>query len=103
MARRWTWEDEQEVLRTERTQPAMEALARRLNRTVVAVWVRRNRLEPLGRRHTRWTPAEDQKVLRLYAKLQAVHREMEAAIGRPAGHVIARAHDLAVRARRRRA
>ena len=95
--KRWMpWEDA--LLREcERTEEAYTALARRLCRTLIAVKVRKAKQCPLGIKHERWTPEQDAMVRELYARRRALHREMEAAIGRPAHHVVARGEMLAWR------
>ena len=66
--KRWEpWEDA--LLRQgERTTAADTALGRRLGRSPKAVRVRRSRIDPLGRPHERWTPAQDEAVTEHYRR-----------------------------------
>ena len=94
--KRWEpWEDA--LLRQgERTTAADTALGRRLGRSPKAVRVRRSRIDPLGRPHERWTPAQDEAVTEHYRRFN----EFARSIGRTTHHVMERG---AILARRRAA
>ena len=66
------------MLESERTTAADTALARRLIRTPKAILVRRARISPLGIKHERWTPAQDEAVTEHWERFN----EFCASIGR---------------------
>ncbi len=91
--KRWEpWEDAL-VLESERTTAADTALARRLIRTPKAILVRRARISPLGIKHERWTPAQDEAVTEHWERFN----EFCASIGRTSHHVMERGAYLARR------
>ena len=78
MGKRWEpWEDAL-VLKCERTGKAKAALGRRLGRTQTALRVRRSRIGPALRTHTRWTPEQDEAVAEGMPALQGILRRHRA-------------------------
>lgn len=91
MPRPWTLEEETALLATPATREAEEELARRLLRTPTALWIRRHRILPKGRAHTRWTADQD----RIIRRFMAMVREFEEELGLPHNAIRRRANQLA--------